>query len=101
MADSITKKQFSDNAFYERLMELRQTKPEVFAKFSKASLLALRQYEVVKAQHTRTVAAPAVELPKSVPTHPPRRAKRTSKRDSSNQRDSQRKSRTLGGKGKR
>jgi hypothetical protein len=39
---------FTENPYYERLIELRRTKPEIFATFSPAARLTLGYYEAVK-----------------------------------------------------
>ncbi len=39
---------FKENPYYERLIELRRTKPEVFATLSPAARLTLGYYEAVK-----------------------------------------------------
>jgi len=39
---------FEPNAFYERLIALRETNPAAFARFSSATLAALKAYEEAK-----------------------------------------------------
>jgi hypothetical protein len=42
--------EFKPNEFYERLIVLRETNPVAFARFSPATLAALKTYEEVKRQ---------------------------------------------------
>ena len=39
---------FKENPYYERLIELRRTKPEIFATLSPAARLTLGYYEAAK-----------------------------------------------------
>jgi len=44
---------FEENAFYERLIEMRRTDRKTFESLSPPSKLALAQYEKLKREHSR------------------------------------------------
>jgi hypothetical protein len=47
---------FEPNAFYEKILELRRTKPAAFDSFAPVTRLALYAYETAKREHTRLAA---------------------------------------------
>ena len=56
-ADVVAAEGFSANPFYERLLELRETKPAAYATLSQATRLAVEAY--VKVRRSAAPAAPA------------------------------------------
>ncbi len=48
--------QFEQNAFYEKVLDLRRTNPKAFDSLSPATKLALGQYEAQKREHERLQA---------------------------------------------
>ena len=50
MSTYVSDAKFKPNEFYERLILLRETNPAAFARFSSATLAALKAYEEAKRQ---------------------------------------------------
>ena len=48
MSQQVPGAEFKPNEFYERLIVLRETNPVAFARFSAASVAALKSYEEAK-----------------------------------------------------
>jgi hypothetical protein len=47
---------FEPNAFYEKVLDLRQTNPAAFASLAPVTKLALYAYETAKREHSRLAA---------------------------------------------
>jgi hypothetical protein len=48
---------FEQNAFYEKVLDLRRTNPKAFDALAPVTKLALGAYEAQKREHTRLAAA--------------------------------------------